>query len=473
MSTDNMLMPARMQQGWPGATGSGTAAEAAGGDPAEFLQALWQRMQTAAPATGASESAGSGEAAAVPLETLAERLQALIASWAEGPAVAREVPEADGRNEAAGGKSLPDEAPSGPPWTSAAEQWLQGLLQGTVAPPPAATPQDGLGAAGTPSETAAAPANRAVGELVQMLRAAGLPVADALAAQPDQVAADSGGIISPAVAGQVDLAGSEAAVDTAAQDGFPAPAAAPAESAIPRHAGPVAGDARNLSGLERLMNRSGADSEPLEAVAAQLPAAVREQAEVAADSEGPELEEPVPVQGGITADAMAETRPAAAASEKLQAELRAPLQHPRWPLELAQRVNWLAGLKDGIHSAEIKLNPDHLGPLEVRVSLNQDQASIQFVSHHAAVREAIESAVPKLREMLGEQNLNLVDVNVSQQSFSGDQRQPATAQFDFGRNSQGGGDLSPGGFAPDAESVPAADTVSQVRAEGGSLSLYA
>ncbi|MGR9045533.1 MAG: flagellar hook-length control protein FliK [Gammaproteobacteria bacterium] len=86
--------------------------------------------------------------------------------------------------------------------------------------------------------------------------------------------------------------------------------------------------------------------------------------------------------------------------------------HPEWQQELGERVLWMN--HKTMPSAELRLNPQHLGPVSIRIKLDQDQASIAFSAQHASVREAIEAAVPKLREMLGTQQLNLADVNVSQ-----------------------------------------------------------
>jgi flagellar hook-length control protein FliK len=94
-----------------------------------------------------------------------------------------------------------------------------------------------------------------------------------------------------------------------------------------------------------------------------------------------------------------------------------PVGQPGWSQELGERVLWMSG--KGLQAAELRLHPAHLGPLEVRIDLDRDQASVQFVSQHAAVRETIEAAIPKLREMLGAQQLNLTEVSVSQQSFAG------------------------------------------------------
>lgn len=83
-----------------------------------------------------------------------------------------------------------------------------------------------------------------------------------------------------------------------------------------------------------------------------------------------------------------------------------------WHQAVADRVVWMIG--KGQQAVQLKLNPAHLGPMEVRLSLNQDQASVSFLSSHAAVREALEQAVPRLRDMLGQQDIQLVQVSVDQ-----------------------------------------------------------
>lgn len=83
-----------------------------------------------------------------------------------------------------------------------------------------------------------------------------------------------------------------------------------------------------------------------------------------------------------------------------------------WGNELAQRIVWMH--KQEMPSAQLNIHPRHLGPLEIRVDVAQDQASVAFTVHHAQVKEALEAALPRLREMLGTQQLNLVNVDVSQ-----------------------------------------------------------
>lgn len=94
--------------------------------------------------------------------------------------------------------------------------------------------------------------------------------------------------------------------------------------------------------------------------------------------------------------------------------LAKPLGHPDWNNELGQKLIWMH--KQDMPSAELRLNPEHLGPISVKIDVNQEHTTISFTAQHAEVKDAIEAAIPKLREMLGGQQMNLVDVNVSQQS---------------------------------------------------------
>ncbi|MGH1371892.1 MAG: flagellar hook-length control protein FliK [Cellvibrionaceae bacterium] len=88
---------------------------------------------------------------------------------------------------------------------------------------------------------------------------------------------------------------------------------------------------------------------------------------------------------------------------------------PQWQTAVAERVAIMATQR--ITSAEIQLDPPELGQLQVRVTLNQEQASVSFASQHAVVREALDQTAQKLRDMFDAEGLNLVDVDVSDQSF--------------------------------------------------------
>lgn len=90
---------------------------------------------------------------------------------------------------------------------------------------------------------------------------------------------------------------------------------------------------------------------------------------------------------------------------------------PGWDEALGQKVVWLVSQQQQV--AELHLNPPDLGPLEIVLTVSNDQASALFVSSHASVREAIETALPRLREMMAENGITLGNATVSDESFQG------------------------------------------------------
>lgn len=99
---------------------------------------------------------------------------------------------------------------------------------------------------------------------------------------------------------------------------------------------------------------------------------------------------------------------------------------PKWNNDFAQKIVWLTTQHN--QTAEIRLNPAHLGPVEVTLNIMQDQATAQFSSPHLAVREAIEAALPKLREMMAENGIELGNVTVGADSFQQENRQQQAQQ---------------------------------------------
>lgn len=117
------------------------------------------------------------------------------------------------------------------------------------------------------------------------------------------------------------------------------------------------------------------------------------------------------------------------------------LRQPGWDQALGERVLWAANQK--FQGAEIKLNPAHLGPVEVRVQLHNDQAQISFTAQHATTREALEAALPRLREMFNASGYSQVDVNVSQHSFADQHRHAQGFEGRFQTFARNGDDGEP------------------------------
>lgn len=90
------------------------------------------------------------------------------------------------------------------------------------------------------------------------------------------------------------------------------------------------------------------------------------------------------------------------------------LNDPRWSNQFGDRVVWLA--RGEIQNAQININPTQLGPIQINISLNGDQMSAHFVAAHQEVRQAIEDAMPRLREMLSGAGINLGQANVGAQT---------------------------------------------------------
>ena len=91
-----------------------------------------------------------------------------------------------------------------------------------------------------------------------------------------------------------------------------------------------------------------------------------------------------------------------------------PVTHKAWADEFSQKIVWMA-TQHG-QSAELHLNPPQLGPVDVLIKVDGDQATALFTSAHAVVRDAIEQALPKLREMLADNGIMLSNATVSDQS---------------------------------------------------------
>lgn len=87
-----------------------------------------------------------------------------------------------------------------------------------------------------------------------------------------------------------------------------------------------------------------------------------------------------------------------------------------WSEAVVDRVMLMSS--QNLKSAEIQLDPAELGRLEVRISVNQEQTQVTFASPNANVRDALEAQMHRLREMLGQQGMSLLDANVSDQSLS-------------------------------------------------------
>jgi flagellar hook-length control protein FliK len=91
-----------------------------------------------------------------------------------------------------------------------------------------------------------------------------------------------------------------------------------------------------------------------------------------------------------------------------------PVGSDGWPRAVAAQLHWF--VSNGVQSATLRLMPEHLGPIDVHVDVQQSQVNVNFNAAHADTRAALEQTVPRLRELLAGGGLTLGQANVQQQS---------------------------------------------------------
>lgn len=122
-----------------------------------------------------------------------------------------------------------------------------------------------------------------------------------------------------------------------------------------------------------------------------------------------------------------------------------PLQGAQWANDFARQFTTLVG-HGATHTAELSLNPPDLGPLRVSISVSDNVAHAVFMSPHAAVRQAVENALPQLQQTLANAGISLGQASVSDQPNRQDsfdevqpaKRKPSTSAIG-GFGSAGGG----------------------------------
>ncbi len=185
---------------------------------------------------------------------------------------------------------------------------------------------------------------------------------------------------------------------------------------------PAAGNQPLLSPL--LQAGAAAQAMPFAALPAALPSTVEMaagllQGAVADKADVRDVALPLLGVAAYAAAPLSSLQASAPTPVPISTAMTLPVGADGWGQELGNRVQWLA--HNNVQAAELRINPPHLGPIEIRIDVDKDQASVSFTSQHAVTRDALEAAIPRLRDMLSDNGLNLANVNVSSQSFS-DQR---------------------------------------------------
>ena len=81
---------------------------------------------------------------------------------------------------------------------------------------------------------------------------------------------------------------------------------------------------------------------------------------------------------------------------------------------LTQQIIWAK--QTNANQLRLSIAPEHLGSVEINIEHDIDGINVQFVTQHSSAKEAIEMFMPRLREMLDQNGLNLQNSSVTQQN---------------------------------------------------------
>lgn len=123
---------------------------------------------------------------------------------------------------------------------------------------------------------------------------------------------------------------------------------------------------------------------------------------------------------------IAETRPAtitpAASAPVPVSVLPQTTGTAEWQKSLGQQVALFA--RNGIQHAELRLHPEELGAVQISMRMNNERMHIHFIAEHAHARDALENALPNLRQSLNESGIQLGQSHIGADSGTtpGDKR---------------------------------------------------
>jgi flagellar hook-length control protein FliK len=125
--------------------------------------------------------------------------------------------------------------------------------------------------------------------------------------------------------------------------------------------------------------------------------------------------------GTLPAPATA-TATAAAPATPPVLQLPSPVGSHAFAHDLGQQVAWFGG--QGIKQARIRLHPEELGSLDVKVSVTHGRVDVVFNAQHPAAVAAVQQSLPQLDHMLAQHGLSLGHAEVGQHD-RGDRREHA------------------------------------------------
>ena len=137
---------------------------------------------------------------------------------------------------------------------------------------------------------------------------------------------------------------------------------------------------------------------------------------------------------GMVAENMAQADVSKANLTQAILEKPANILKPEGQTQFAEKIRWIVNARNSF--AEIRLDPPDLGSVQVKVNMSGEAATVNFVVQSPQARDALDQALPRLREMLNQQGIELGQSSVQQdqQQQNGEQQQ---GQFAEGKADDG------------------------------------
>ncbi|GHB62379.1 hypothetical protein GCM10008107_09320 [Psychrosphaera saromensis] len=90
--------------------------------------------------------------------------------------------------------------------------------------------------------------------------------------------------------------------------------------------------------------------------------------------------------------------------------------------EMANHMQQQIGmmLSKNMKSIDIRLDPPDLGTMQIKLTMNNDQASVSFVVSNQQAKDALDASLPRLRDMLEQQGMELADSDVQHGNAKGE-----------------------------------------------------
>lgn len=97
------------------------------------------------------------------------------------------------------------------------------------------------------------------------------------------------------------------------------------------------------------------------------------------------------------------------------------MRHPQWAQDMGQKIGMMVNSK--LNEVEIRLDPAELGSVQIRLRMDEDnKAHVSMTAVNGLTRDMLENALPRLREMLSQQGIDLGSADVSTGGQAQDER---------------------------------------------------